>query len=99
MAAFPRVGPSHRRVRWPGDLLFVTQTRAPAHQAGRVLGARTIANVTVPAIGGARGPSFWDARSGDTQRRANLGARGADSIVFWHLWMPLGRGVTLESLS
>jgi hypothetical protein len=63
MAAVPRVGPSHRRVRWRGDLLFVTQSRAPAHQAGRVLGARTIANVTVPAIGDRYGcvslRAFW----------------------------------------
>lgn len=64
MAAFPRVGPSHRRVRWPGDLLFVTQTRAPAHQAGRVLGARTIANVTVPAIRDRPAAVFGDAHYG-----------------------------------
>jgi hypothetical protein len=64
MAAFPRVGPSHRRVRWPGDLLFVTQTRAPAHQAGRVLGARTIANASVPVYRDTPGAMFGGAHSG-----------------------------------
>jgi hypothetical protein len=85
MAAFPRVGPSHRRVRWPGDLLFVTQTRAPAHQAGRVLGARTIANVTVPAIGDTLGAilgmSFWDTPTTHPSVRKSLAARQAKWMI------------------